>query len=54
MDASEHASPVFIRVISEIRGLYTVNFELHTACRDFRVGLHQTTFPFTAQPNFLL
>ena len=34
MEVSKDGSPVFIRVIRVIRGLFTAYFGLRTACRD--------------------
>ena len=52
MELSKDGSPVFIRVIRVIRGLFTVYFELHTACRDFRVDRPKAVPPPAAESKY--
>ncbi len=44
-ETSKDGSPAFIRVISEIRGLFTVNFELHNTCRDLELISLEPSIP---------
>ena len=51
MEVSKDGSPLFICVICVICGLFTVYFELHTACRNFRVDPPQAAAPPAARPH---